>query len=66
VPRSAVGNQLATIFALAGKAGDSASPTAKRSANNVVTAVRLPEIRAPQLDAACISVNSDHAKMLQA
>ena len=66
VPRSAVGNQLATSFALAGTAGDSANPTAKRKMNSVVTAPRPLAITEPQPVAACSSVNSDHAKMLQA
>src|ERR1044072_4120591 len=37
VPRSALGNQLATMRALAGKDGDSAKPTMKRSRNMLIT-----------------------------
>src|ERR1700733_14248407 len=36
VPRSAWGNQLATMRALAGKLGHSAKPSAKRSANRLM------------------------------
>src|SRR5476651_2408199 len=36
VPRSELGNQLATMRALAGKEGHSANPRAKRSANRLM------------------------------
>lgn len=63
VPRSAVGNQLATTFAFAGNAGASAMPTAKRIANSAATAsAALP----PSPIVLCSSVNADHRKMLPA
>ena len=36
VPRSELGNQLATMRALAGKLGLSAKPSAKRSTNRLI------------------------------
>src|ERR1041385_3404742 len=66
VPRSTAGHHQAPSFALAGKAGDSANPTAKRRTNSVVTAPRPVATAAPHPVAACSNVNSDHAKMLQA
>ena len=63
VPRSSVGNQLATTFALAGNAGDSAAPIAKRSTNSAVTAAPALPSRPIEL---CSSVKSDHRKMLAA
>ncbi|MNP32046.1 hypothetical protein D3C76_1252030 [compost metagenome] len=42
VPRSAVGNQAATMRALPGKDGASARPTRKRSMNSATTAVDMP------------------------
>ena len=38
VPRSAVGNHAATIRLFAGKEGDSATPSRKRSVNSINTA----------------------------
>ncbi|MNV58476.1 hypothetical protein D3C71_1508560 [compost metagenome] len=63
VPRSAVGNQLATTLALAGKAGDSARPTAKRSANSTVMAEPMVANTPSQ---PCSSVKNDQTKMLAA
>lgn len=63
VPRSAVGNQLATTLALAGNAGDSDRPTAKRSTNSTVIAEPMVANRPSQ---PCISVKNDQAKMLTA
>ena len=39
MPRSRVGNQAATMRALAGKTGASVRPTARRNANSITTAV---------------------------
>ena len=63
VPRSRVGNQLATTRALAGKAGASAMPTRKRRQNRAAIALAgLPRMPVP----ACISVNADQPNMLAA
>src|SRR5476649_300112 len=63
VPRAAVGNQLATNFAFAGKAGASAMPIAKRNTNNAMTAALALPARPIEL---CSKVKSDHKKMLAA
>src|ERR1700754_3665249 len=63
VPRSFVGNQLATTFALAGNAGASAAPIAKRSTNSAVTAVAARPSRPMEL---CSKVKRDHRKMRDA
>ncbi len=63
VPRSLVGNQLATTLALAGNAGASAMPTAKRSTNSAATASAALPARPIVL---CSRVNSDQRKMLPA
>jgi hypothetical protein len=63
VPRSFVGNQLATTFALAGNAGASATPIAKRSTNRPTTAA--PALPSTPI-APCSKVNNDHRKMLTA
>ncbi|MGY4452431.1 hypothetical protein ACVWZR_007091 [Bradyrhizobium sp. i1.3.1] len=62
VPRSLPGNQAATMRALAGNEGASATPTSRRSANNTVMAA--PALRKPTQP--CIIVNSDQTMMLKA
>ena len=62
VPRSLLGNQAATMRALAGKLGASASPTRKRRANSATMAAP-PEKKPIQ---PCISVKIDQTTMLQA
>ena len=57
VPRSGPGNQAATMRALAGKDGDSASPTAKRMANSTITTVR--PVKKPAKP--CRAVKADQA-----
>src|ERR1041384_5588671 len=57
VPRSVVGNQAATIRALPGNDGDSASPSRKRSANSTTTA--LAALHQPTRP--CSTVNPDQA-----
>ncbi|MNC32147.1 hypothetical protein D3C75_804910 [compost metagenome] len=62
VPRSAVGNQAATMRALPGNDGASAKPTRKRRVNKVTTAQATG--RPPTKP--CSRVNSDQVKMLKA
>ncbi len=62
VPRSAAGNQAATMRLFAGNAGASAAPTRKRSANNAMSAAS--PVRKPT--APVSSVNSDQSAMLAA
>src|SRR5256885_3100231 len=56
-PRSAVGNHAATIRALPGKDGDSATPRRKRSTKSVKIAAAGPS---PPMKP-CKLVNSDHS-----
>ncbi|MNW17590.1 hypothetical protein D3C71_2168230 [compost metagenome] len=62
VPRSAVGNQAATMRALPGNDGASAKPTRKRRVNRVTTAQATGMLPTKP----CIRVNSDQVKMLNA
>ncbi|MNT75534.1 hypothetical protein D3C72_2144370 [compost metagenome] len=62
VPRSAVGNQAATMRALPGKDGASAKPTRKRSMNRVTTDQAIGTMSTKP----CRRVNTDQVKMLKA
>ena len=59
VPRSGVGNQLATMRALAGKDGASAKPTMTRS----ITMLIHTGMKASAPAKACRKVKIDHRKM---
>ena len=59
VPRSDLGNQLATMRALAGKLGHSAKPSAKRSANRLI----ITGTKAKYDTNACSAVNTDQSVM---
>lgn len=61
VPRSLAGNHAATMRLLAGKDGASATPTMKRR-QNTSTMAAMP-VKKPIVP--CISVNSDHSRMLK-
>src|SRR6187549_343047 len=60
MPRSAVGNQAATMRAFAGKDGDSATPSRNRSTNSVTSAT--PGTNQPTQP--CNKVNTDHSVIL--
>ncbi|MNG38832.1 hypothetical protein D3C84_1266730 [compost metagenome] len=62
VPRSAVGNQAATMRALPGNEGASAKPTKKRSMNRVTTDQATGTVSTKP----CNRVNTDQVKMLKA
>ena len=61
VPRSDLGNQLATMRALAGKLGHSAKPSARRMMNRLIITGR----KANQETKACSPVNTAHRVMDQ-